>query len=79
MDAFLSMDDELIDKSNYCRVVSNKLSDDEQLKNLLVSQFDRMDRDGDGIIDENQVKEALARILRKQVKKMTGDGDGDES
>lgn len=73
------MDDELIDKSNYCRVVSNKLSDDEQLKNLLVSQFDRMDRDGDGIIDENQVKEALARILRKQVKKMTGDGDGDES
>ena len=36
LDAFLSMDDELIDKSNYCRVVSNKLSDDEQLKNLLV-------------------------------------------
>ena len=28
LDAFLSMDDDLIDKSNYCRVVTNKLNDD---------------------------------------------------
>jgi len=38
------MEDDLIDKSNYCRVVSNKLNDDSQLKNCLISQFDRIDK-----------------------------------
>jgi len=40
------MDDDQIDKSKYCRVVANKLNDDEQLKNLLISQFDRIDKKG---------------------------------
>lgn len=65
MDAFLSLEDDTINKSNYVRVVSNKLCDDEQLKDLLVNQFDRIDSDGVGVINETQVKQALARILRK--------------
>ena len=53
LDAFISQDDENIDKSTYCQVVSQKLHDDEQLKGLLIDQFDRIDAAGRGLVDED--------------------------
>ena len=77
LDAFLSQDDDLIDRSNYCRVVTAKLHDDQQLKSLLFKQFDSIDRKGRGVVNEKQVKQALHKILRRQIKKLT-DGDSDD-
>ena len=37
LDAFISQENDLMDKSKYCRVVKNKLQDDQQLKSLLIN------------------------------------------
>ena len=81
LDAFISQDEDEINKSDYCRVVSLKVEDDVQLRDRLIQQFDRIDKAGRGLVNENQVKKALHNILRKQIKKltMTSDDDGSES
>ena len=78
LDAFISQDDDLIDKNTYCNVVSQKLNDDEQLRSLLLSQFDLIDKGSIGAINENQVKQCLTMILKRQIQKLK-EGDSDES
>ena len=77
LDEFLSCDEDLISKNNFQRVVAIKLHDDPQLQRQLISQFDTVDKPGAGSISEAQVKEALRRILRHQVDKLT-DMDSDD-
>ena len=63
-------------------MVSLKVEDDVQLRDKLISQFERIDKTGRGVVNENQVKKALHNILRKQIKKLTmmsSDDDGSES
>jgi len=76
LDAFISRDDSLIDKSHYCRAVNDKLADDQQLKSLLIKQFERVDKNDNKAISETQVKAVLHKILRKQIRQMR---DGDDS
>lgn len=68
LDAFISRDDSLIDKSHYCRAVNEKLADDQQLKSLLIKQFERVDKTDNKAISETQVKAVLHKILRKQIR-----------
>ena len=78
LDAFISQDDDQIDKSNYCRVVGLKLEDDQQLRSRLINQFDRIVKDSHGKINEGQVKQGLHKILKKQIKQMRADESGDD-
>ena len=66
-----------MDKEKYCDVVKSKLNDDQQLQRLLTNQFDRIDKEGQGVVNERQVKNALHMILKKQIQKLT-DGDSDD-
>lgn len=79
LDAFISQENnDFIDKSKYCRVVRNKLQDDHQLKSLLISQFDRIDKTGRGTVDEGQVKQGLRKTLVKKIQNLAAnDGDSD--
>ena len=56
-----------MDKEKYCDVVKSKLNDDQQLQRLLTNQFDRIDKEGRGVVNERQVKNALHMILKKQI------------
>ena len=41
-----------MDKEKYCDVVKSKLNDDQQLQRLLTNQFDRIDKEGRGVVNE---------------------------
>lgn len=78
MDAFLCTNDDLMERAQYCSVVSEKLCDDEQLKRQLINQFDKIDKDGTGVVNEHQVKQALLKILKKQINKLSDDNSESE-
>lgn len=68
----------MISKTDYVQVVSQKLSDDLQLKSQLILLFDKVDQEGWGAVSESQVKKMLLKILRQQIKKLSDDVDSDD-
>ena len=84
LDAFLSHEDDgshngmKLSKSVYENVVRQKLSDDQQLRNSLINNFDKVDKANRGYVTEAQVKGVLLGILRQQIKKLTDAVDSDE-
>ena len=77
LDAFLSCDQDQIDRQCYTKVVQDKLHDDSQLKSLLIREFDHVDKEREQRVNEKQVKKALHHILRKQINKLA-DMDSDD-
>lgn len=79
LDAFISGEDSMIDRDNYCNAVNTKLSDDVQLRTVLISQFDRVDKDETGGITEAQVKTVLHKVLRKKIDQLRDSDDSEET
>ncbi len=69
----------MIDRDNYCNAVNTKLSDDVQLRTVLISQFDRVDKDETGGITEAQVKTVLHKVLRKKIDQLRDSDDSEET
>ena len=53
LDAFISQDDERLNKEDYSQVVKEKLVGDDQLCDRLIEQFDKIEHDGDGKVNES--------------------------
>lgn len=50
-------------------MLNDKLGTDPALRDVLISEYDKVDSNGDAFIDESEVKEALQFILKDQMKK----------
>ena len=70
LDAFVNQDDELINKEQYCNIVNDKLEDDAALRDVLLAQFSGIDKDEDGMVDQEDCKKALAQIMKEQMEKL---------
>ena len=64
LDVFINEGDEIISKEQFNTVVNAKLDDDEALREVLLSQFDWIDKDQDGFVDQDDCKVALEFILK---------------
>ena len=67
LDAFVNSDNDLISKEEYTEIVTAKLDDDVSLKEVLLQQFDQIDKDKDGNVDQEDCKVALTFILKAQI------------
>lgn len=67
LDAFINQDDELISKQQFGEIVADKLDDDQSLREVLLQQFDQIDKDKDGYVDQQDCKVALTFILKAQI------------
>ena len=67
LDAFVNSDNDLISKEEYTEIVTAKLDDDVSLREVLLQQFDQIDRDKDGSVNQEDCKVALTFILKAQI------------
>ena len=70
LDVFINQDDEIIDRENFDETVNVKLADDLALRDMLLAQFDVVDKDQDGFVDQEGCKAALTYILKDQMERI---------
>ena len=75
LDIFLEREFEsgFIGKRDYCNVLQVKLSDDQELKDLLMEQFDTIDLNKDGMVSQGEVKKIIEKILKRQMHKVNSE------